>query len=98
MSRLIWSSESLQDIKRLYDFLANENVEVAKKAILKIKKTSVLLEQHPEMGKPRVDMGLTYRELLISFGISGYVLLYRHEQDVCIVLAIRHQRELGYFH
>jgi hypothetical protein len=44
---------------------------------------------------PRV-LGL--RELLISYGKSGYVALYSYEQrqDVVLVLAIPHQREAGY--
>lgn len=38
------------------------------------------------------------RELLIPFGKSGYVALYRHEpdKDVVHILAFRHQREAGY--
>jgi hypothetical protein len=38
------------------------------------------------------------RELIIGFGESGYVALYRYEPDaeaVC-VLAFRHQKEAGY--
>ncbi len=38
------------------------------------------------------------RELLISYGECGYVVLYSYEQpqDVVLVLAMRHQREIGY--
>ena len=38
------------------------------------------------------------RELVISRGKTGYVALYRYlsGQDVILVLAVRHQRELGY--
>jgi hypothetical protein len=38
------------------------------------------------------------RELIIAFGDSGYVALYRHdrERDMVYVLAFRHQREAGY--
>jgi len=38
------------------------------------------------------------RELVIGFGASGYVALYRHEpaEDAVYVLAIRHPREAGY--
>jgi len=38
------------------------------------------------------------RELVIAFGDSGYVALYRHEaaDDVVYVLAFRHQKEAGY--
>ena len=38
------------------------------------------------------------RELVIAFGDSGYVALYRHEPtaDAVYVLAFRHQKEAGY--
>jgi ParE toxin of type II toxin-antitoxin system, parDE len=38
------------------------------------------------------------RELVIPFGESGYVALYRHdaEADLVYILAFRHQREAGY--
>jgi hypothetical protein len=38
------------------------------------------------------------RELVIAFGDSGYVALYRHEpaSDAVYVLAFRHQTEVGY--
>jgi plasmid stabilization system protein ParE len=38
------------------------------------------------------------RELLIPFGDSGYVALYRHvaARDTVVILALRHQTEAGY--
>ncbi|MCE4282545.1 hypothetical protein LYZ84_22265 [Xanthomonas hortorum pv. pelargonii] len=38
------------------------------------------------------------RELVIAFGYSRYVALYRHEStaDAVYVLAFRHQKEAGY--
>ena len=53
------------------------------------------LGQHPGLGRPVEEMP-QYRELLIEFGDSGYVALYRHEGDQVTVLALRHQREAGY--
>ncbi|HHM5367316.1 TPA: hypothetical protein ACRNJF_002858 [Pseudomonas aeruginosa] len=37
-------------------------------------------------------------DLVIAFGDSGYVALYRHEPatDAVYVLAFRHQKEVGY--
>jgi plasmid stabilization system protein ParE len=39
-----------------------------------------------------------WRELVIGFGDSGYVALYRYdrERDAVIILAFRHQKEAGY--
>ena len=38
------------------------------------------------------------RELVITYGASGYLALYRYDSkpDVVRILRIRHQREAGY--
>lgn len=41
-------------------------------------------------------MDAACRELLIDFGDSGYVVLYRLEGELVTALAIRHQKEAGY--
>ena len=53
------------------------------------------LAVHPLIGR-RLEGGL--RELVISYGQSGYVALYRFvvSQDEVRILAIRQQRELGF--
>jgi hypothetical protein len=55
------------------------------------------METAPASGRP-VDGDMILRELLTSFGDSGYVALYRHvpEDDAVYLLAFRHQREAGY--
>jgi plasmid stabilization system protein ParE len=55
------------------------------------------LAEQPEIGRP-VDGPGGLRELLISFGASGYVVLYSHElaADAVLILAFRHQKEAGY--
>lgn len=55
------------------------------------------LESDPAIGRP-FDMDMTIRELVIGFGESGYVALYRWgpADDAVYVLAFRHQREAGY--
>ena len=53
------------------------------------------LGTHPFIGR-RTEGEI--RELIISYGQSGYVALYRFValQDEVRILAIRHQRELGF--
>ena len=41
-------------------------------------------------------METAFREWLIPFGDSGYVVIYRLEGDLAVVLVVRHQREAGY--
>lgn len=49
------------------------------------------------MGRPFTELP-ELRELVIGFGESGYVALYRHDEidNTVYVLAFRHQREAGY--
>jgi hypothetical protein len=49
------------------------------------------------MGRPFPEMP-ELRELIIEFGDSGYVSLYRFvpADDAVYVLAFRHQKEAGY--
>lgn len=42
------------------------------------------------------DMDPEYREWMIDFGDSGYIALYRYAGNVATILALRHQREVGY--
>ncbi|ALQ96008.1 plasmid stabilization protein (plasmid) [Xylella fastidiosa] len=37
-----------------------------------------------------------YMEWLIDFGDSGYVAHYRIDGDTVTILAVRHQKEVGY--
>jgi len=62
-----------------------------------IERQFLLLETAPDIGRPFPEMP-ELRELVIAFGASGYVALYRHEptEDAVYVLAFRHQKEAGY--
>jgi len=56
-----------------------------------------VLETQPGVGRPLEDEP-DLRELIISFGDSGYVALYHyeHQTDCVLLLAFRHQKEAGY--
>ena len=62
-----------------------------------IERQFLLLETAPDIGRPFTEIP-ELRELVIAFGDSGYVALYRHESaaDAVYVLAFRHQKEAGY--
>jgi plasmid stabilization system protein ParE len=71
--------------------------QAAKRAAQVIERHFLLLESTPDIGRPFVEFP-ELRELVIGFGESGYIALYRHDErdDVVYVLAFRHQREAGY--
>jgi len=76
-------------------FLREKNPETAVAAAIAIRTAVENLATHPLVGR-RVEGDL--RELVISYGATGYIALYRFlvRRDEVRVLALRHQREIGY--
>lgn len=95
---VVWSPRSLECVQRLYNFLAEKDIDTARAAAGLILKHAELLEGFPHAGRPAEDLEPEHRELLIPFGGAGYVLLYHlaERSDTVTVLAIRHQKEAGY--
>ncbi len=48
------------------------------------------------MGRPVEDMDKEFRDWIIDFGNSGYVARYRIDGSTVTILAVRHQREVGF--
>lgn len=96
MAALVYSERALSDLERLTDFLLASDPQAAAETIDLIQEAVVLLKRHPLIGRT-VEYGL--RELVISRGRTGYVALYSFEEveETVLVLAIRHQRETGYW-
>ena len=84
-------------MERCRRFLAPKSRVAAMRAGQAIERQFGLLEANPEIGRPFAPQP-DLRELVIAFGDSGYVALYRYERedDAVYVLAFRHQREAGY--
>lgn len=95
MAQVVYSARSLAHIERALQFLREENPSAATSAVEAIRSAINNLVAHPLIGR-RIEGEL--RELIISYGQSGYVALYRFviARDEVRVLAIRHQRELGF--
>ena len=94
MTAVVYTSQALDDLDRLEDFLLETDVPAARKTIPLIVSAVETLRLHPNIGRRR---GVQVRELIISRGKTGYIALYRYDEirDVARVLAIRHQREVG---
>lgn len=97
MPRLIWSPQALVDVQRLYRFLASKNIDAAKRAVKAIRQGVKVLGRQPGIGRPIEDMPDEFREWVIDFGDRGYVARYRLDPDEVVILAVRHQREAGYY-
>jgi len=96
MSRLIWSRQALLDVQRLYVFLGAKNIDAAKRAVKALRQGVKVLEHQAGIGRPIEDMPDEFREWMIDFGDSGYVARYRIEADTVTILAVRHQKEVGF--
>jgi len=96
MSHLIWSPSALRDVQHLYRFLAPKNLDAAKRAIQAIRQGVKVLEQQPGVGRPVDDMDDEFRDWIIDFGDSGYVVRYRVDPQSVTILAVRHQKEVGF--
>ncbi|MBA4143759.1 MAG: type II toxin-antitoxin system RelE/ParE family toxin [Nitrosospira sp.] len=96
MAKLSYSERALTDLERLADFLIDNDPAAAAETLELIEEAVNSLIRHPLVGRP-VEYGL--RELVISRGHTGYVALYSLEKsrDAILILAIRRQREAGYF-
>lgn len=73
-----------------------KNPLAAKRAGDSILKAIDVLGQQPQIGRLVEDMPDEYREWLIDFGDSGYVARYRFDGETVTILAVRHQKEVGY--
>jgi plasmid stabilization system protein ParE len=93
MPSLKWTPQALADVQRLHRFLASKNPEAATRAVQSIRAGVRILASQPRVGHPAEDLDPEFREWLIRFGQSGYLVLYRIEGDEVILLSIRHGRE-----
>jgi len=104
MPRVRFAPAALQDLVRLRTFLRPKNPLAAQRAGETIARAVGLLKSNPQIGRPLDDMPPGFRELPIAFGDSGYLALYRYDQNPAgagadeevVVLALRHQKEAGY--
>jgi plasmid stabilization system protein ParE len=95
VAEIVYSPNAIANIERAFEYLAERDPRSALAAASAIRTAVEVLAQHPLIGRP-VEGNL--RELVISFGRTGYVALYRFvpSENRVRVLAIRHQRELDY--
>lgn len=95
MSRIIVTETAARGLERCRLFLNEKNPLAAKRAAQAIQQQLTLLENNPNIGRPMDELP-ELRELIIPFGDSGYVTLYRFERNEIYILSFRHQKEAGY--
>ena len=96
--RVLLSAQADADFDRLYDFvLERGDLADAERAIRTIEAGLASLADFPYACRKAGEGDDPFlRELLIGFGGSGYVVLYRIGEETVTVAAVRHQREEDY--
>ena len=95
VATVVYSARSLDNIECAFKFLRAKDLDAALNAVVAIQSAVENLAAHPLIAR-RIEGEL--RELVISYGQTGYVALYRFvvRLDEVRILALRHQRELGF--
>jgi plasmid stabilization system protein ParE len=97
MPHVRFSARAQSDLSRLHAFFFGKDVNAAKRAMLTLREAFRPLTHAPNLGR-LVEDSEDLRELVIDFGASGYLALYRFEPalDAVTILAVKHQREDDY--
>ena len=98
-----FSAAADEDLERLFDFILQRELESAagdldipERALQAIKEGIGFLRSSPFACR-KVGASPFIRELVITFGRSGYVALYEIVDDNTVLIgALRHQREDDY--
>ena len=86
MNELLWTRRSLQDLEKIYSFIARDKIEAARKTILSIKKAVEQLTYHPFIGKAGRKEGT--RELVVAR--TSFIVIYWVKEEAIEILRILH--------
>ena len=95
MAEIIWTSPVLDDLNYVAEYIALNNLIVAKKLVQKVFEKVSRLENHPESGKRPAELNnLNYREVIVN----PCRIFYKIENDkVYILHVMRQERDLRRF-
>ncbi len=95
--RARYTGSAKADLVRLYSFLLKQDIAAARNALETIKKGIEFLQEFPFTCRKATPEAPLLREMIVSFGTGGYVLLFEiWDKKTVTILAVRHQREEDY--
>ena len=81
----------------MYQFLVDQDINATKSALSAIGKITEFLQNFPFSCRKADEQNPFLREVIITFGSSGYVALFEIENNETVtILAVRYQREDDY--
>ena len=101
--QVIFSQQAAEDLERLFDHILERelaspsgDLDIPARAIESIRHACSFL-QHSPFSCRKAGPNPFLRELIITFGGSGYVALFEiHDATTVVIGAIRHQLESDY--
>ncbi|WP_320007386.1 type II toxin-antitoxin system RelE/ParE family toxin [Maridesulfovibrio sp.] len=87
--RIRFSPESVDDLKRLYEFIAEHDSDSARTIVLNLKSAINRFSQHPQLGR-----ALEHIENVREFVFGRYVVRYTVKSEAVYILRIWHCKEL----
>ncbi len=97
--RVEYAQAAQEDLERLWGVLLQSDASAAERAIEAIDTAMPLACRHPYICRPSAGgaLGRYWRELLVDFGSSGYLVRFEITTDTTLtVMAVKHQRESDY--
>ena len=89
-----YTKSARADLIRLFEFLLANDLAAARRARETIRRAIGLLSDFPFSCRKHEAGNPFLRELVVSFGSTGYVALFEIDNRKTVtILAIRHQRE-----
>ena len=84
--KLRWTRVALQDLRHLYEYIAEDNPSAAISMVNRIQEATQRLKKHPQMGRPGRVQGT--RELIIAG--SPYIVVYVLSDSEIQIVAVIH--------
>ena len=84
--KLRWTRVALQDLRHLYEYIAEDNPSAAISMVNRIQEATQRLKKHPQMGRPGRVQGI--RELIIAG--SPYIVVYVLSDSEIQIVAVIH--------
>jgi len=87
MAKLIWTSEAERWLKKIFDFIAQEDPQAAKNVVNGIYEKAQILVDHPEIGYQYEHEGEKEIRILLY---GHYRITYFVSRDEAVILGVFH--------
>jgi toxin ParE1/3/4 len=86
MFKVVQTKQSNKDLHEIWLYIAQDNKIAASTQVRKITAKFSELEQFPQIGRIRAEIGLNYR----SIPIDNYVIFYRFNGEIVQIMRVLH--------